>query len=374
MPLLTLGRHTEDALIISIGETHVEIAILGQGNIRLYRRANFGANRLISAIQDGGYASSLGSWINIQASGDSPAGADGSATQVAVPETLDREAVNGLAMEIRRSLEYYFSQSPRAQTIVQGILSIQNKDLQPLCEVLSQSLNIRMDMARIPQSWLMETPELESLGATDGFAYIGACGVAMRHLAGIPDSIPAFSLTPKSRDDGRLQDVRRRLVFALAASIVSLFVGVFIAFNLGIRANNVDGQLKSAVGQLLGLQRIKQTRLETTLRQNALHKSLKSQGYPIPRIMDAIDRSIAPESSLVEITVNTDGRVVLNGEASTEKSIIETLESLKMNSFLQDTMLDSFGKSADTGKLAALERFQVTSRLVGSRENAPKAP
>ena len=41
--VLTLGRQTEDALILSIGDTHAEIAILGQGHVRLYRRANFGA-------------------------------------------------------------------------------------------------------------------------------------------------------------------------------------------------------------------------------------------------------------------------------------------------------------------------------------------
>ena len=151
----------------------------------------------------------------------------------------------------------------------------------------------------------------------------------MRQLAGIPASIPAFSLTPRSRDDGpTVRMYGARLVFALAASIVSLFAGIFISFNLGIRANGVEAELKSATGQLLGLQRIKQTRLESTLRQNALHKTLKAQGYPIPRIMDAIERSIAPESSLVQVTVNTDGRIVLSGEASKSEKFHSSIPSL----------------------------------------------
>lgn len=369
--MLTLGRQTEDALIVSIGDTHTEIAILGQGNIRLYRRANFGANRLISITPDGGFPSSLGSWIHMQTSPDTLTSADGSAAPLSIPETLNREAVSGLAMEIRRSLEYYFSQSPKAQSIVQGILSAQNKDLQPLCGVLSQALNIRMDMAGIPQSWFTDPAIAEKVGSQNGLAYMGASGVAMRHLTGVPASIPEFSLTPKARDDGRLQDMRKRLVLALVASIVSLFAGIVLSLNLGTLANGTEAQLKSATGQLLGLQRIKQTRLESTLRQNALHKTLKSQGYQMPRIMDAISRSMAPESSLAEVTVNADGRVVLSGEASTEKAIIETLESLKLNTFLEGTLLDSFGKTGDVGKVASLERFQVTSHLAGSRSSAP---
>ena len=373
--LLTLGRQTEDALIVSIGDTHAEIAILGEGNIRLYRRATLGANRLVLASAESGFPSSLGTWIHAQSGSDSITNADGSTTPVTMPDNLNREAVSGLTMEIRRSIEYYFSQSPNAQSIVQGILSVQNKELQPLCDVLSQALNVRMDAAAIPQTWMADPMVAEKLGDSAGFAYTGAAGVAMRQLAGIPAAIPAFSLIPKSRDDGRLQDVRRRLVFALAASIISLFVGVFISFNLGNLANTAEAELKSATGQLVSLQRIKQTRLESTLRQNALHKTAqKSQGYPIPRIMDAIDRSIAPESSLVQVTVNTDGRILLSGEASSEKSIIETLESLKLNSFLENTILDSFGRDTNGGKNATLERFQVTSRLVGSNSNAPKAP
>ena len=175
--MLTLGRQTEDALIVSVGDTHAEIAILGQGNIRLYRRANFGVNRLVSTTVDSGFPSSLGSWIHAQSSGEGAPDADGSAAPVAVPESLNREAVNGLAMEIRRSLEYYFSQSPKAQTIVQGILSVQNKELQPLCSVLSQALNIRMDMATIPQAWYPDPMVGGEVQAGDsGFAAMGATG------------------------------------------------------------------------------------------------------------------------------------------------------------------------------------------------------
>ena len=103
---------------------------------------------------------------------------------------------------------------------------------------------MRTDLAVTPQSWFVEPDTAAKLSYPDGLSYLGATGVAMRQLAGIPTHIPAFSLTPRSRDDGRLQDVRRRLIFALAASIVSLFVGIFISFNVGLRANMVEAELK----------------------------------------------------------------------------------------------------------------------------------
>ena len=56
----------------------------------------------------------------------------------------------------------------------------------------------------------------------------------------------------------------------------------------------------------------------------------------------------------MEVTLNNDGRVVLTGEASSEKSIIDTLQSLKTNAFLQDTLLDSFGRQGDSSKVGTL--------------------
>jgi hypothetical protein len=307
----------------------------------------------------------------MQQNTDSLVSPDGSGTPIDVPDTLNRESISSLTMEIRRSLEYYFNQTPKAPPIVQGILSTSDKNLQALSGILSRALNIRIDMAAIPQTWAA-TPDIASaIVFPEGLGYVGATGVAMRNLAGIPANIPSFSLIPRAKDEGRIQDVRRRLVFALVASVATIIFGVFISFNMGYQANIVEGELKQKNEALVGLQRIKQTRLESILKQNALQQSLQQKGFPIPRIMDAIGKSLAPQSSLVDITLNADGRIVLTGEATTEKSIIETLNSLKTNAFLEDALLESFGKSVDN-KVGALERFQITCRLIGVSHAAPK--
>ena len=151
----------------------------------------------------------------------------------------------------------------------------------------------------------------------------------------------------------------------MAVSIALICLGTFLAFRIGSKANHVAREVSHLKEDIKAMQWDKQNRLDVLeIRSNQM-TALSQEGFAFPRYMDTIADAANPFTGLLEVSLSHNGQFNIQGEATTEQSIIATLEGLKRSSYLTDTSLISFDSTQSTQSQAHVIRFQITSHLNG---------
>jgi type IV pilus assembly protein PilM len=356
------------ALCLTIGTDESEIAIVDDGNIRLYRRVDSGSEQLLNPDQRTidtprpveraplGLASDF---LYEDEYDEAPA-------QPLSDDPFDTPAANSLAIELQRSIDYYRREYPGASLVTHVIIATQVPALEPFADWLSSALGVEATIAQIPAGGQVEPAVRELLESGERIRLLTAAGLAMRDLSALPAGIPRFDLLPQNAGEKSEEVVRRRFTFALAGSLGLLLVGVTAAYITGVKANRVDHEVSHLKEDIKELQERKRIRLDTVQKQREILEVLKKRGLPVPKITDVIALAVPEKVGLTQVAINKAGLVTVGGEAASERNLIQMLENLKTTPLFLSTSLDSFDRNlVVTPTKPAVVKFQISAQVAG---------
>ncbi len=358
------------AACLAIGLHESEITVTCNGQIRLYRRIDIGRDTMMLERHGSGRESapSTGGRVPFGEVADDPQ--DDFASPDDQARVINPSTASSLTVELQRSLDYFASQSPEESTIDRLVLTVPVPELAPLETWFTQAIAIETVMAKLPPAQYggTKTDETESL------RYLCAAGLAMRELAGLPASMPRFDLSSQQRTDAVVRTARRTFNLSLYASIGTFALGTLLALQIGFRANRVEQDLVRLKQDLAAQQLVREQYITSVQTRQDLLRSLRTQGFPFPRIMDSIFGAVASKAGLVSVSLDPSGRLTVNGDANNEKEIIKTLESLRRIPYFDSVSMDMFDKQSPTMTSGWLVRFQISCQLTSARSTASAAP
>ena len=140
-----------------------------------------------------------------------------------------------------------------------------------------------------------------------------------------------------------------------------------LALTIGLKANTVNHELGHLDEELATKRMTKQqVVVETQSKKDLLH-SLRPDGYPFPRIMDTVTDAVADKAGLTAVTLEPGGKLIINGDAANEKTVIQTLENLKRCRFFESASMESFDRLVPLINHAPLVRFTLACQLAGAK-------
>jgi hypothetical protein len=359
------------ALCLAISNGEVEITVISQGQIRLYRRIDMGRHNLFTGAArveapTPQYDSKPAARPLFTEEEEEPAAAESG--PAAVARQINVAAASSLVVEIQRSLDYYSSQYTQAETVTHAVLATHDPELKALAGWLGQALSVEMAVAELPADGAASPAVFAQLDGPESVRYLGAVGLALHALPGAPTAIPQFDLSTGQKERKTIQVGfgERRPMIALALSVLFLVTGGTFAFSIGRKASSLASALEGRKAELQRKQKTRQDLLNRVQAQAEQLRVLSVKGIPFPRIMDTVAVAVAPEVGLTGISLDPTGKLLITGEAANEKALIKTLEGLKSSPFFEGTSLDGFDSKTPPGATTALVRFQISAKLVGT--------
>jgi hypothetical protein len=278
---------------------------------------------------------------------------------------IGNAAAGNLATELQRSLDYYRREFPQATHVSRIVISTHDPEVSAIAEWLKEALRMEVVVAEPPISLGTGRAIASQLEAPGGLRFLAAAGLAMHAIPGLPTTVPSFDLTVRELVDATVSSARRKFTYSLAASLVLMVIGVVVALTLSRNANALEHKYVTRRLELGGKELENQQRINTQRMLQNQYGALKLEGFPFPKLMDAIAASVDQEAGLTDVSLDRSGRLQVGGEASTEKAIIKTREALNMCPYFVNTSLDSF-EWVNSGTTRLL-KFQISSQLAGMR-------
>lgn len=361
------------AMCVGITYGKSEVAIVDHGAIRLYRRVDIGSNDLIAGRNRGARGLHLGEpeqkdRILLSAEHEEETGTEEE------KEGISQLAASNLATELQRSLDYYRREFPQAPAVTRIILATNDPEIAPLAEWLYQALRLEVTLAKPPITLGTSRAIAAQLEAPEGLRLLGAAGLGLHSISGLPEGVPCFDLTIQDRVEAGVESARRNVVISLSTSITIVLIGIVLTLVLGRNANKLEHEVDHKKNELGQIQQIEQARLDEKQRQTSQLEVLKMEGFPFPRVMDAVASALDPQAGLTEVALDRAGRLTIQGEAANERAIIRTLDGVRLCPYFENTTLDSFESTSLTNQ-ARVIRFQISSQFRGVQRpdaNAPK--
>lgn len=356
------------AACLAIGRHESEITVTCNGQIRLYRRIDIGRDTLMLG-RNGGERETKRQALS---TGRVPFGEVAEEpepqpdVQTDQPQVINPSAASSLTVELQRSLDYYGSQSPNESSIDLLVLALPIPELAPLETWFTQAISIETVMARLPKSLQGGNGPNEA----ESVRYLCAAGLAMRELTGLPASMPRFDLSSQQRNEAVVHTAKRSLTVSFASAFATLALGAVLAVQIGIRANHVDHELTRLQQDLKVQEQIRQQYIASVQMRQDLLRSLRTQGFPFPRIMDSVSSSVPVKAGITAVALDGGGRLTINGDANNEKEVIITLENLRKIPFFESVSMDMFDKQVPTMTTGWLVRFQISCQLTSARATA----
>lgn len=351
-------------LLISYGKS--EIAIADQGHIRLYRRVDIGSNDLIAGRQP---ASSLPLSQGGEAHERVLLGDDAPFESPLLSEgegEINAVAANNLATELQRSLDYYRREFPQAPAVTRVILATNDPEIDPLAQWLSQALAIDCIVAEPPISMGVSRALAAQLEAPEGLRYLGAAGLALNALPGLPATVPRFDLSAFEREAVEVVAARGRLAVSLAISVSMIVVGLVVTLTFLRHTGILEHQIRMMQSDLMGKQQLEQAQIQEIQLVHDRYVALKREGVPFPRIMDLIARAVSMQAGLTTVGLDRAGRLAVEGEAEDEKAMIDTLNEMSKCPYFTNTTLDSFtNRFLNDQRTRRVVEFKISSQIVG---------
>jgi type IV pilus assembly protein PilM len=355
---------TQDASIwLSVGNGDVEVAIMEQGMLRLYRRLDISGETLFNSVEDTALADD--SEPEFDTTFDT-------GFHNAITGTSRRAAgFHALVMELQRSIEY-FQRRRRDDPIKHIIVATSRVTLQSLAEMLSNRLGVPAQLVNLDS--FPNASEALGIKSPEGLLrYVGAFGLAMYEHTPDPTAIPCFDLRVRVHEQRQLLATTKKALLSLVASIALMMVFVFVAFRVGMQANLMEHQVEHLKEDLKDLQIQKQQVIDRQAARQSLVDLIQTEGISFARVVDAVSNATSDSVGLTEINVQQTGHVNITGDASAEKGVIQALDGMKRCPLFLNVMLDSFNRQSTGGtqKLTSV-RFLISADIGGVSEPLTK--
>ncbi len=325
------ASNTNTLLAIMIGSTCGDMAVMSEGNLIAYRRIETGARSLIQ---------------NSNIVGSSP--------------MIDRGAIEGLATETRRTMEYLRREYPSLPEIGTLRVVVDDPSLASLADHLSQRLGLTVEPVRPYLGPAADPIAVNGTQGPEGMRFAAVSGLGLHGAHKTLTKIPALDLYSAERSVARLQTSKRNLAGSIAASLVAICLGTVGSFVYNGQITAVEKEIR------LSEERLAKIKSEISLvqQQRALkeeqYKILRKNGVPIGPLADALVSSLAPGVGLRSFAITPELNVSITGEAADEARMIKTVQTLQKSPVLQGVMIQSFTR------LGGGVEFQVTAKTVST--------
>ena len=380
-----LTRDQPCAVCLSISQSRSEVAVIEEGGIRLYRRVDVGSDSLFPApFTDGGPATTTGAVrppkasiltdemdaeeyvsplsFSLQEDGDS-----------ATPQ-MNMSAARMLALEVRRSLEYYRRENPQSGTVSQTILVTDSPDVEPFIPWLSQELSLEVRLARpadikvldaLPPPHVTDTG-IDAQSEFGDLMMLPALGLALGMLPDAPAAVPRFDLSTEQTANATAEAARRTFTLALAASIVMLLIGAGFTFAVGSRANDVGHSAAHLREDYTDMQKQYQMDINRFQAQQQEFEFLKKKGFPFPRLMDAVTEVIPASVGLTEVDLDSGGKMTIVGNADSDGAVVKTRDGLGTVSWFLSPSVDSLDRRPASDMNQPYVQFKIVTQVAGT--------
>ena len=329
-------------LCLAITPSRSELSILDQGRIRLYRRLDQGsddfirgrrsassripgtsdlaldlgvpmpprpARVMLNNEEDDTDELQTGDLFRRRGTGNLPPDEGGAAGGKVTPQ-----AAASLANEVQRSLDYYQREFPAATPITRIVLTANDPDAAEVASWLSQTL--QMDVRVVEPPLDAGTPSGVSalLQAPQGLQFLGALGLALYAVTPDTQAVPRFNLATAGASAAPAIE-RDRLTAVMIGAICILIGGFFSGLMIGRSANGENEELQRMKKQY-ALNQQDYSLLESRIHdEQALSWIIKSDGLPIPAIIDQVTRELPLGVGLKNLQIERNGKISVEGNS-----------------------------------------------------------
>lgn len=327
------GEGVPEGLLLMVGETATEAAVMHEGRCWLYRRIDIGTHALIQS------QSQEMERIDPFGSGESE-----SPEATAFEPILRKGPADSFAVEIRRTIEYFAREFPDAVTKSVVRICLNDPKATKLIDFLNTALDAEVRLVAPTTFVAGDDKVTQTLSGETAFRFSGAYGLAVHSSTHLPESIPSLDLYVRERSMAQLESKRRTFAGSLMASILAIVLGIVGTFYYGSQANTVEDELtqkKVEVEQLRGSQRQSIQVDQQALEQIAY---FSRQGVPAIWIIDSVAQHLNPEVGVDEVRFEDGGSVLISGEAASEQALLLTVQRIQAQPSLGMAYVSSFEK------------------------------
>ncbi|MBS1726016.1 MAG: pilus assembly protein PilM [Armatimonadetes bacterium] len=271
--------------------------------------------------------------------------ADSAATAVSDPlEGLHEGAVDRLALETRRTIEYLQREFADFAVLDRIQLITDFQPMEPLARVLSRQFGIETSLVMVPTSQQDSSTAQAEMSGVGGIRYSTAYGLALYNAMMPGSKVPKLDLFSTQRTAQVYEATKRNFAGSIVVSALGIALGIlgFVMYNMQI--SRVEGVIGSTNAQTAAIE----AQIDQTMEERALHtrqyRALRKEGVPIGAMMDYIVGSLQSGVGLKSVTVGSDLKVVISGEAVDEASVIKTTQNLQRSPVLKGLMINSFSR------------------------------
>jgi hypothetical protein len=338
------------AAAVYVSPTCSEMVFLEAGRVRYYRRLDLGLAGSTDASDADGLAD--------------PETGDPSLTRffasVTSAQRVEADPLADLALEVKRSLQYYaraYASAPQPQKI---LLLGDSPALERLQQVIHDDLHLETEyfhpLHRYPHAPAITDAHLVSSGGQ----YSVALGAALWPLA---DSHVATALNLRAHDEAQLlaRQAPRYLTAALSGSVAMALVALVASVSLSARLSQAYGELNAAEAGVRAATAERESSVLQLRQARIATDRLRRQAMPVPQLLIRLG-SLVPESlALTNVDLNEDGSLALEGEARTPQQVNRFLQQLFDDSRFRPPDLDTLDSNGQDG----MAHFKVRTGLAG---------
>jgi len=282
-------------------------------------------------------------------------------------DITDNTAVNGLTVELQRSLDYYKREHPDAPPVQSIVIVASQPELTSLAAWLSEKLQISTVMATAPATTSADPALHARLQEPTALRFLRAIGLAMQGLENLPEDLPQFNLLGRRKTERTASAVSGRMAFALAFSILVLLLGSLNLYRVAQQANSLDHEQEHATQTLRQLRTYHGVSLDEVRRQKEILNVLLPVGESLPTVVDAMAGAVPPDASLLQVNRDKAGELALSGETSNDTVLVQFLDALRQLPACTKVSLDSLNRNSPTdnrldGK-ADILHYSITAQI-----------
>ncbi len=270
-------------------------------------------------------------------------------------------ALEHLCTEVRRSLDFLGRETDQVALLERLILCIDQVGLVPLHNFFEERIGLPVELLR-PQIEHCHKKELhyELCDSPDSMRYMAAYGLALFQSDSLAQVTPRVDLSGKFGAPPTFKEQVQALSIPIAATAAVLVVGAFLGAQLNNRTSLLEAQAADITQQASDVRKEADLAMGEQARLLKQFDLLKREGVPLPTIIDGVTRSLANGVGLASVSVS-DQQVVIEGEASNEAAMLQTLDNLRSSPVLKNLQVSSFGRDQATDDGI---RFQLSGSTV----------
>ncbi|MEZ0324823.1 MAG: PilN domain-containing protein [Fimbriimonas sp.] len=270
-------------------------------------------------------------------------------------------ALDHLCTEVRRSLDFLGRETEQVALLERLILSIDHVGLVPLHNFFEERLGLPVELLR-PQAEHFQKKELryELCDSPESMRYMAAFGLALFQSDALASVTPRVDLSGKFGAPPTLKEHVQALSIPIAITAAVILVGTFLGIQFVTRTSLLEAQAADITQQATDVRKEADLAMGEQARRLKQFDLLKREGVPLPTIIDGITRSLSNGVGLVSVSVSQQ-QVIIEGEATNEAAMLQTLDNLRSSPVLRDLAVSSFGRDQANDKGI---RFQLSGSTV----------